>query len=504
MSALVDVALSHLRSAFEDLRPLAPSLEDRVIHLLSALVLARWQHAHARNATTDDLTSDWESIEAAMPVLRGSSLDLPWLSHAGAINTLEQTLRRLRELAPSVADRDLGLAIDQLLDEASRLERRETDWTTPSSINILLVALAQLDGARTVLDPCCGSGGTLVAAARTSSVLRVAGQDANKKACTIARLRLALEGFVSAKVDFGDSLAEPRFLDRGRLATFDRVISHLPEGAAWNNDRGNSDRFGRYDRGVPPRQRADAALMLHALASTAERGRCVLMGYPGLLYRTGVEEQIRRSLLESDLFEAVVELPAGSLTDTHFAPVIMSLSRRKQQDSRSGVLFVRAGTPAHREGRSRRQRPPGISREAHDIVLEAFGHWHRPAGHIRRSGDWASIIKPLDELKRNMASAGHVFSPLRHLPDDHSKRSSRDVADELRRKTTSWSERLIALERRLDDAIRSLGFDPALDPGENDAGGRSPAGAATESVADAARSWADPVDDTEHVSLRTK
>ena len=114
------------------------------------------------------------------------------------------------------------------------------------------------------------------------------------------------------RLEEGDVIADPRLLDDGgRLLGYDRVIANPPFSLKnWGHDFAPDDPHHRFDRfgAIPPRTRGDLAFLLHMLAVTNMTGMVGVVMPHGVLFRGGAEGKIRRGIVESDLFEAVIGL----------------------------------------------------------------------------------------------------------------------------------------------------------------------------------------------------
>jgi type I restriction enzyme M protein len=221
----------------------------------------------------------------------------------------------------------------------------------------LMTELARPAADARVYDPCVGSGGMLIQAARyvtehTGGVeeLKLAGQDANPRAAVLAAMNLLLHGARHFDLRTGDTLTEPQ-----HGTDFDLVLSNPP----FSMDYSRATITAASERmpyGMTPEKgRADWMFVQHMLYSVRGRGGSVFTVLPhGVLFRDGAEGKIRSALLEADVIEAVIALPSGLFTNTSVPACILVLRSpgAKRPDLRGQVLFINAD----REYRAERAR----------------------------------------------------------------------------------------------------------------------------------------------------
>ena len=228
--------------------------------------------------------------------------------------------------------------------------KKAGEFFTPAKVSELL---AKLGGARDgflILDPACGSGGLLLLAGHEvpSGNCALYGQESVGTTYNMARMNMFLHGKNSARIEWGDSLREPAFVEADRLKKFDLVLANPPFSLVnWGYDDLQSDKYGRFTRGMPPKSKGDYAFILHMIASAKDfTGRVAVIVPHGVLFRGASEGRIRQSLIEDNLLDAVIGLPKGlfQTTDIPVAILIFDKSRQaggKNQD-RKDILFIDA------------------------------------------------------------------------------------------------------------------------------------------------------------------
>lgn len=261
---------------------------------------------------------------------------------------LQQQLVLIDALPLQGNTRELGRAASALLTRVARhVGKPGTAWCTPPEVAELLARLLAPQAGEQFSDPHCGSGALLEALAEQvgGQPLTLSGQEPDPAAYGRCRLRLLLQGVTPAQLACGDSLADPRLLAGSKLQQFDAVATQLPLGpSAWNREEALKNPCERFWRGVPPATQSDFAYISHVLATIqGPQGRAGLLLGHGALFRTGQDGKIRQQLLEENLLDAVIGLPAQVLPGFN-SPLAILLFRRGR--TRQDVLFVQVSEPA--------------------------------------------------------------------------------------------------------------------------------------------------------------
>lgn len=218
---------------------------------------------------------------------------------------------------------------------ASNGGRSGGEYFTPREVSRLLALLAThgKDDVNGVYDPTCGSGSLLlqvVSVLGDNHVGLVAGQEINPTTFALCRMNCILHGLSPDRFDIrlGDTLTEPRHWADGMRA-WDAVVSNPPYGISWVGKDDPSlaadERFS--PAGVlAPKGNADMAFVMHCVSSLSDEGTAAIVCFPGILYRRGAEQRIRRHLVEEGLVDAVIQLPGRLFFGTGIATSILVLS----------------------------------------------------------------------------------------------------------------------------------------------------------------------------------
>jgi len=312
-------------------------------------------------------TGNGERIDAALRMLEKHNVGLEGLFSGisfksvklGNVEQKEHVLRRLLEAFntsaldfrgdPCTAAEAASYACDVLLWRLSELRGRKIgEPSTPPEICRLIARLMQPKETDEISDPCCGSGSLLISCgqfARQNSGMvtyKLFGQEKNGSTWALCKMNMILHGEARSELIWGDTLRDPAFVaDDGSLRRFDVVVSNPPISLKeWGQEVAERDRYQRFRRGVPPRTSSDYAFISHMVESLKPgSGRMAAIVSLGVLFRSGAEQQIRKKLLEENLIDAVVVLPAKMFTHTGipFAILIIRHSRADQD-----ILFIDA------------------------------------------------------------------------------------------------------------------------------------------------------------------
>lgn len=248
---------------------------------------------------------------------------------------------------PDMLGRAYEYLISQFADDAGK---KGGEFYTPSKVVELIVKLIKPEEGMRVYDPTCGSGGMLIqsvdyvrAKGGNPQALSLFGQEKNLNTWSIAKMNLLLHGLPDHDIRKGDTIRDPKLLEDGELMLFDRVIANPPFSLKeWGREAAETDTFGRFRFGIPPKNAGDYAFVQHMVASLKHDGIAGVVMPHGVLFRGGAEGKIRQGLLESDLIEAVIGLPTGLFYGTGIPACILILNRNKPEERKNNVLFIAA------------------------------------------------------------------------------------------------------------------------------------------------------------------
>src|SRR5258707_2937431 len=98
---------------------------------------------------------------------------------------------------------------------------------------------------------------------------------------------------------------------------------------------------------LAPKSRADLAFTMHMLSWLAVNGTAAIVQFPGVLYRGGAEQKIRKYLIDNNYVDTVIQLPPDLFFGTPIATCIIVLKKSKRDNKTlfvdASAEFVRAG-----------------------------------------------------------------------------------------------------------------------------------------------------------------
>jgi type I restriction enzyme M protein len=254
----------------------------------------------------------------------------------------------------------LGDAYEYLIKQfADSAGKKGGEFYTPSEVVWLLVSLLKPAAGMKIYDPTAGSGGMLIQTRNylieqgdNAQNLSLYGQEMNLNTWAICKMSMFLHGVFNADIRKGDTLGDPKHTRGGELMSFDRVIANPPFSLKkWGKEEADSDPYGRYPYGTPPKDAGDLAFIQHMIASLNAEGKMGVVVPHGVLFRGSSEKEIRRGILEDDLLEAVVGLPSALFYGTGIPAALLIINKKKPADRKGKVLFIN-GELEYREGKN--------------------------------------------------------------------------------------------------------------------------------------------------------
>ena len=336
-------------------------------------------------------------IENANP----DQLDGVFRSDFMAANALAESNGKLVRLVEHLSTHNLSQARlpDDMLGEAymdlvrhfASEEGRDGGefFTPPQIVRMMVRLLAPYEVGDTFHDPTCGSAGFLIEAAHhfreeqdgDPSKLTMTGQEVNPDIASIAKMNLFLNG-LNGEIRRQDSLSEPLFTeDDTTLQKFDYVLANFPSSANWDKDGLQDDPYGRFsdwaDK-LPRADRGDYAFIMHIAEQLNETGRAAIVVPNGVLFRKH-EGRYREPMVERDLVEAIIGLPADLFQNNSIPTSILVLNEDKPDEREDEVLFLHAADnhavdkPFYRDVSNSSQNE--LTEEGVDHIVDNYHGW---------------------------------------------------------------------------------------------------------------------------------
>ena len=272
------------------------------------------------------------------------------------LNHLLQDFAKPRlDLRPSRIGKEdiIGNAYEYLIGRfAADAGKKGGEFYTPSEVAVLLAKLLNASSGDMICDPACGSGSLLIRVAKQvgSNDFALFGQESNGSTWALCRMNMFLHEMDNARIEWGNSITSPRLVSGDRLMKFNIVVANPPFSLKkWGQDHARHDPHKRFWRGIPPKSRGDYAFVTHMLETALEgEGRVGVIVPHGVLFRGGNEGRIRQKLIEDNMLEAAIGLPANLFFGTGIptAIVVFNKARRPWIEARTDrdkhVLFIDA------------------------------------------------------------------------------------------------------------------------------------------------------------------
>lgn len=320
-------------------------------------------------------------------------------------STVEEQNKKLVKILNAIGDMQLGdykhNSIDAFGDAyeflmtmyASNAGKSGGEFFTPQEVSELLARITVVGkkDVNKVYDPACGSGSLLLKFAKILGKENIRlgffGQEINITTYNLCRMNMWLHDIDYDKFDIalGDTLTKPQHWDE---EPFEAIVSNPPYSVKWEGDSNpvliNDPRFA--PAGVlAPKSKADLAFVMHCLSWLAPNGTAAIVCFPGVLYRGGAEQKIRKYLVDNNYIDTVIQLPENLFFGTGITTCIMVLKRSKSENN---ILFIDASKEFIKSGNKNK-----LTEENIQNILNAYVE--------RKNRDHFSSLVPREEIKEN-------------------------------------------------------------------------------------------------------
>ncbi len=278
------------------------------------------------------------------------------------LGKLGQRNKMIRDLIKDFAKIDLKEVDDDLMGNAymymiekfgADAGKKAGEFFTPSQVSKLVARLAQPKDGDRISDFACGSGGLLLLAGKEvekqgSKNYALYGQESKGSTYQLCRMNMFLHDQDSARIEWGDTLNNPLLVEDDKLMKFDVVVANPPFSLKkWGNVNAESDKYNRFFRGVPPKNKGDYAFISHMIETLKPKsGRGAIIVPHGVLFRSRAEGKIREALLRENIIDAVIGLPAGLFQTTGIPVAVLVIDRSREKgganEDKKDVLFIEA------------------------------------------------------------------------------------------------------------------------------------------------------------------
>lgn len=312
------------------------------------------KHANTNENLNTDLAKIFSDIEVSAngypsePDIKGLFADFDTTSNRLG-NTVTDKNTRLAAVLKGVAGLEFGEFEQNQIDlfgdayeflisnYAANAGKSGGEFFTPQSVSKLIAQLAMHKQKKVnkIYDPACGSGSLLLQAKKHFDKHIIEdgfwGQEINHTTYNLARMNMFLHNvnYDKFNITLGNTLTEPEFIDD---KPFDAIVSNPPYSVKWIGSEDptliNDERFA--PAGVlAPKSKADFAFVLHSLSYLSSKGRAAIVCFPGIFYRGGAEQKIRKYLVDNNYVESIISLAPNLFYGTSIAVNILVLSKHK-------------------------------------------------------------------------------------------------------------------------------------------------------------------------------
>ena len=273
------------------------------------------------------------------------------------------------------------------------------EFYTPPEVSDLLSIILEPQQGDTICDPACGSGSLLMKCGKQiqknsgSKQYALFGQEAIGSTWSLAKMNMFLHGEDNHRIEWGDTIRNPKLQDQdGGLLHFDVVTANPPFSLdKWGHEDAESDPFGRFRRGVPPKTKGDYAFISHMIetlkpaSSSTKGGRMGVVVPHGVLFRASSEGKIRKQLIDENLLDTVIGLPEKLFFGTGIPAAILLFKKQKDDNK---VLFI----DASREFKSGKNQNV-LTEENIQKIVDTY--------KARQTTDKYSYLATLEEIAEN-------------------------------------------------------------------------------------------------------
>ena len=229
------------------------------------------------------------------------------------------------------------------------------EFYTPPEVSKLLAKISLHGNTKVekVYDPTCGSGSLLLKFSellgKENITTGLYGQERNITTYNLCRINMFLHdiSYKKFKIVHGDTLMNPKLQEE---APFDCIVANPPFSVSWAGDsdqRLTEDPRFKVVGKLAPKSKADLAFILHSLSMLSEQGTAAIVCFPGVLYRGGAEQVIRKYLVDNNYVDAVIHLPEQLFFNTSIGTCILVLKKNKED---SNILYIDATKEYEKSG----------------------------------------------------------------------------------------------------------------------------------------------------------
>ena len=391
------------------------------------------------------LTTHLHAIADANPLLKGiiDRVDFNATTHgqrdidddrlSNLIEAISAKRLGLNDVEPDIIGRSYEYLIRKFAEGSGQ---SAGEFYTPAEVGLVMARIMQIEPGMDVYDPCCGSAGLLVKcelvleesmrlrSKKKYAPAKLYGQENEPGTWAMANMNMIIHD-MEGEIQIGDTFRKPKFREKNRLRTFDRVVAN----PMWNQTEFkekdyDADELDRFPKGAGfPGNKADWGWVQHILASLNDKGRAAVVLDTGAASRgsgnanSNKEKDVRRWFVEQDVIEGVIYLPENLFYNTTAPGIVVVLDKAKPKERR-GKLFLLNASREFVKGDPKNYLPE----EAIVRIAETFTEW--------KEVDKYSRVVRVEEIAKNDFN----ISPSRyiHTGEGEEYRPIAEIVEELR------------------------------------------------------------------------
>lgn len=411
----------------------------------------------------EQLTTYLQAIAKANPTLEGIIDRVDFNATTHGVRDIEDD--RLSSLIEKISEKRLGLkdvepdiigkSYEYLIRKfAEGSGQSAGEYYTPPEVGTVMARIMDPEPGMEIYDPCCGSAGLLIKCElfleekmkqqnqNKYPSLKLYGQENIPGTWAMANMNMIIHD-MEGKVELGDSFKNPKFREKSRIRTFDRVVTNPMWMQDWYTEKDyDADELDRFPKGAgfPGKQSADWGWVQHVLASLKDTGRAAIVLDTGAASRgsgnmnRNKEKEIRKWFVENDLIEGVIYLPENLFYNTQAAGIILFIRRSKTEIQKNKILLINA-SQIFTKGDPKNYIPD----EGIEKIVDTYLAW--------KEEEKFSRIITIDEV----VHSDYNISPTRYIHTDEEEeyRSICEILDELNLLETEVEETNFALKTML-------------------------------------------------------
>jgi len=240
------------------------------------------------------------------------------------------------------------------------------EYFTPQEVSELLCRLTTIGKTEVnkVYDPACGSGSLLLKFAKVLGADKVRqgfyGQEYEPTTYNLCRINMFLHdiGYNKFDIQCEDTMINPQHWDE---VPFDAIVCNPPYSHKWDGDSNplliNDPRFA--PAGVlAPKNYEDFAFILHCLHWLSANGTAAIVCWPGIMYRGGAEQKIRKYLIDNNYVDCIIQMPENLFFGVTISVCIMVLKKNKTENN---TLFIDAAKECKKVTNANKLEPENIA-----------------------------------------------------------------------------------------------------------------------------------------------